>query len=123
MNGGFDEFADVIPPSQLSDLVGRRSHPARSSRIAIEHLGELVGRGRMARRARRLRAEEFRRLEQSYLLQAEHSPGGLERDSLLNIARGFGYAAAQIEKRAVIGKTVVLCAIAALALLVLLYIP
>ncbi|MCP3460603.1 hypothetical protein [Bradyrhizobium sp. CCGUVB23] len=78
---------------------------------------------RMSVRARRLRAEEFRRLERGYLQQAEHSPGGLEQDSLLNLARGFGYAAEQIEKRAVIGKTVVLCAIAALALLAVLYIP
>ncbi|UPT92275.1 hypothetical protein HAP41_0000047860 (plasmid) [Bradyrhizobium barranii subsp. apii] len=77
----------------------------------------------MAARASRLRADEYRRLEQTYLLQAEHSPEGLERDSLLNIARGFGYAAAQIEQRAVIGKTVAFCAIAALAILVLLYIP
>ncbi|WP_439370727.1 hypothetical protein [Bradyrhizobium sp. DASA03120] len=77
----------------------------------------------MAVRARRLRAKEFRRLEQSYLLQAEHSPGELERDSLLNLAQGFGYAAEQIERRAVIAKTVVLCAIAALALFAVLYIP
>ncbi|MCP3476542.1 hypothetical protein NLM33_40765 [Bradyrhizobium sp. CCGUVB1N3] len=77
----------------------------------------------MSVRARRLRAEEFRRLEQGYLQQAEHSPGGLEQDSLRNLAGGFGYAAEQIEKRAVIGKTVVLCAIAARALLAVLYIP
>lgn len=70
----------------------------------------------MAVRARRLRAKEFRRLEQSYLLQAEHSPGRVERDSLLNLARGFGYAAEQIERRAVIRQAVVLCAIAAFAL-------
>ncbi|GLR91436.1 hypothetical protein [Bradyrhizobium iriomotense] len=79
---------------------------------------------RMAVQARRVRdAKVFRRLEQSYLLQAEHSTGELERDGLLNLARSFGYAAEQIERRALVSKTLVICALAALVLFAVLYIP
>lgn len=68
-------------------------------------------------------AKVFRRLEQSYLLQAGHSTGELERDGLLNLARSFGCAAEQIERRALLRVTLVICALAALVLFAVLYIP
>ncbi len=83
-----------------------------------------MGAMRMTGRARRMRdAKEFRRLEQIYLVQAEHSTGDLERDSLLNIARGFGHAAGKIERRSLISKALMIVALAVLVLFAVLYIP
>lgn len=67
-------------------------------------------------------AKELRRLERIYLAESERSTRDLERDKLLMIARDCGYAADKIERRAVINRTMIICALAALALFAVWYI-